>query len=99
PLSQLRRTIAANLQRSAQEAPHIYFQVDVDISALNDMVAVANRPAASGSPKVTLTAVLAKAVAWTLTRHPRLNSHLAAQEILQYADIHLGLAVALEDGL
>lgn len=99
PLSQMRRTIAANLQRSAQEAPHIYFQVDVDISALNDMVAVANRQAASGSPKVTLTAVLAKAVAWALTRHPRLNSHLAAQEILQYADIHLGLAVALEDGL
>ncbi|HRN51824.1 MAG TPA: 2-oxo acid dehydrogenase subunit E2 [Anaerolineales bacterium] len=99
PFSQMRRTIADNLQRSAQEAPHIYFQTDVDITALNDMVAEANRKPAEGAPKVTLTAVLAKAVAWTLVRHPRLNSHLGKDEVLQFSDIHLGLAVALDEGL
>ncbi|MCL4257416.1 MAG: 2-oxo acid dehydrogenase subunit E2, partial [Anaerolineales bacterium] len=99
PFTQMRRTIADNLQRSMQEAPHIYFQVDADVSALNDMVAEANRQAAEGDAKVTLTAVLAKAVAWTLQRHPRLNSHLGQGEVLQYQDIHLGIAVALDDGL
>lgn len=99
PFSQMRRTIADNLQRSAQEAPHIYFQTDVDMSALNDMVAEANRKPAEGAPKVTLTAVLAKAVAWTLRRNPRLNSHLGQNEVLQFSDIHLGLAVALDEGL
>lgn len=99
PFTQMRRTIADNLQRSMQEAPHIYFQVDADVSALNDMVAEANRQAAEGDAKVTLTAVLAKAAAWTLLRHPRLNSHLGQGEVLQYQDIHLGLAVALDDGL
>ncbi len=99
PFTQMRRTIADNLQRSTQEAPHIYFQVDADMSALNDMVTEANRQAAEGDAKVTLTAVLAKAVAWTLQRHPRLNSHLGQGEVLQYEDINLGLAVALDDGL
>ncbi len=99
PFSQMRRTIADNLQRSAQEAPHIYFQTDVEITALNDMVAEANRKPVEGAPKVTLTAVLAKAVAWTLLRHPRLNSHLGKDEVLQFSDIHLGLAVALDEGL
>lgn len=99
PFTQMRRTIADNLQRSMQDAPHIYFQVDADMSALNDMVAEANRQAAGGDAKVTLTAVLAKAVAWTLLRNPKLNSHLGQGEILQYQDINLGLAVALDEGL
>lgn len=99
PFTQMRRTIADNLQRSMQEAPHIYFQVDADISALNDMVAEANRTAVDGDAKVTLTAVLAKAVAWTLLRNSKLNSHLGQGEVLQYQDINLGLAVALDEGL
>ncbi|UYN90523.1 MAG: 2-oxo acid dehydrogenase subunit E2 [Anaerolineales bacterium] len=99
PFTQMRRTIADNLQRSMQEAPHIYFQVDADMSALNDMVAEANRTAVDGDAKVTLTAVLAKAVAWTLLRNPKLNSHLGQGEVLQYQDINLGLAVALDEGL
>lgn len=99
PFSQMRRTIASNLQRSAQEAPHIYFQSDTDMTALSDMVVEGNRHKKEGDPKVTLTAVLAKIVAWTLVRHPRVNSHLEGESILEYADVDLGIAVALDDGL
>lgn len=99
PFTQMRRTIAITMQHSAQDAPHIYFQADTDMTAIGDMVLEGNRQKKETDPKVTLTAVLAKAVAWTLTRHPRLNSHLEGNSILQFDDVNLGIAVALEDGL
>lgn len=99
PLTQMRRTIAANLQHSAQQAPHIYFQADTDMTALADLVLEGNRDRNEDEAKVTITSVLAKAVAWTLTRHRRLNSNFLGEEILQFEDVNLGIAVALEDGL
>jgi pyruvate dehydrogenase E2 component (dihydrolipoamide acetyltransferase) len=47
----------------------------------------------------TVTAILSKAVAAALIQHPRVNSHLIEQEIREYHVVHLGMAVALEDGL
>jgi pyruvate dehydrogenase E2 component (dihydrolipoamide acetyltransferase) len=98
PFNNMRRIIARNLQKSMQEAPHIYFQVDVDMTEANALVAFANANAPEGV-KVTLTALITRAVAWTLRKHPMLNSHLNGEEILVMSAVNVGIAVALQDGL
>lgn len=98
PFTNMRRTIARTMQRSMQEAPHITFQSDVDMTALLELVELANERA-TGGVKVSLTAALAKAVAWALERHPLLNSRLGDDEIILQPAINLGIAVALDDGL
>jgi pyruvate dehydrogenase E2 component (dihydrolipoamide acetyltransferase) len=98
PFNNMRRIIARNLQKSMQDAPHIYFQRDIDIGAANELIAYANETAADGV-KITLTAVLIKAVAWALRRHPLLNSHLSGEELLVMNEVNIGVAVALENGL
>ena len=100
PFTPMRRTIARNLQRSMQEAPHITFQADMDMTALVALLARVNkRVVAAGEKEVTITAVLTKAVAWTLKQNPMLNAHLGDDEIWLHDDVHIGIAVALDDGL
>jgi pyruvate dehydrogenase E2 component (dihydrolipoamide acetyltransferase) len=99
PFSTMRRTIARNMQRSMQEAPHITFQADIDMTAIQALVSRANERRPAGSDKVTLTAALARAVAWALERNPALNSHLGQDELLLWPAAHIGIAVALDDGL
>ena len=99
PFSTMRRTIARAMQRSMQEAPHITFQIDVDMTAIQALVARANEVRPEGGEKVTLTAALARAVAWALGRNPALNSHLGDDELLLWPMVNVGIAVALDDGL
>ncbi|MCA9906416.1 MAG: 2-oxo acid dehydrogenase subunit E2, partial [Anaerolineae bacterium] len=98
PFTRMRRIIATNLQKSMQDAPHIYFQREVDLTAANTLVAYANQHAPDGV-KVTLTAVFVRAVAWALRRHPLLNSYLSGEEVLVMAAVNVGVAVALNEGL
>jgi pyruvate dehydrogenase E2 component (dihydrolipoamide acetyltransferase) len=98
PFNNMRRTIARNLQKSMQDAPHIYFTTDIDMTAANALVAYANANAPEGV-KVTLTALITRAVAWTLRRHTLVNSHLNGEEVLVMSSVNVGIAVALENGL
>ncbi len=111
PLTGIRRTIAERMQRSAQEAPHIYFEADIDAGSLEDLRQRGNarlsdnqpRSVSSlverGQPRISLTALLVRAVAWTLARHLLLNSQLSGDKILLLPDVHVGVAVAAESGL
>lgn len=99
PFTTMRRTIARTLQRSMQEAPHITFQADIDMTAVLALVSRANELRPAGAEKITLTAALARAVAWTLDRHPTLNSHLGDDEVILWPVANIGIAVALDDGL
>jgi pyruvate dehydrogenase E2 component (dihydrolipoamide acetyltransferase) len=96
PLTGLRRTIAERMTRSYQQAPHITFTLDVDMSA-----ALALRRAAGEeeSQAPSLTAILVRACAWALRQHPRMNSYVQDEEIWLLPRIDVGVAVALEDGL
>ena len=96
PLVGLRRTIATRVQRSYQEAPHISFTLDVDMSAILELRSNAGN---EGAPSPSLTAVLVYACAWALRRHPRLNSYLQDNEIWLLPRINIGVAVSLEEGL
>ncbi len=99
PLAGMRKTIASRMQQSWQQAPHITFDADIDVSALEDLRRRANADLPQGHPRVSLTALIAKACAWALARHPRMNARLQGENILLLSDINIGVAVALEDGL
>ncbi|MEM7333910.1 MAG: dihydrolipoamide acetyltransferase family protein [Chloroflexota bacterium] len=91
PLSNMRRAIANNLQSSWQQAPHIMFSAEMEMTAVLAFVAEYDG--------VNLTAVLTKIVAWTLTKHPAVNAHLIENDIFLHDDVHIGMAVALDEGL
>lgn len=99
PLAGMRRTIAQRLQKSFQEAPHIFFDAEIDVTAAEGLRARANARLSKDQPKISLTAIVAKACAWALGRHPWLNSWLIGDEIQVCGDVNLGVAVALEEGL
>jgi pyruvate dehydrogenase E2 component (dihydrolipoamide acetyltransferase) len=100
PLVGMRRTIAERLTASYQTIPHITFTARVDMTGLNAARAELNTHAqAAGLPKISVTALLVKAVAYALKRHPWLNSSLVGDEIRLRKEINVGVAVALETGL
>ena len=100
PLKGMRRSIADRLQASYQTAPHIQFTSRVDLTQLNQTRKEMNEKAkALGSAHISVTALLVKAVAWTLMRHAFVNSSLKGEEIHLHGEANVGVAVALPDGL
>jgi pyruvate dehydrogenase E2 component (dihydrolipoamide acetyltransferase) len=103
PLAGMRKVIAQRMQQSAQNAPHIHLEITVDATAAEALRARANQRLKPGQAKVSLTAVIARACAWALTQHPRLNAWLMAtpqnEQIIIPAQVNLGIAVAVEEGL
>lgn len=97
PLKGLRGAIARNVSEGWQ-APQVAIAVDVDMSRARDLVAGQGE---SGDvlARVTLTAVVLRALAQTLRAHPRLNGWVRDGVVELAPAVHLGLAVALEDGL
>ena len=100
PVKGMRKVIADRLQASYQTAPHISLSLSADVS---EVLRISERLSSAvqeetGHP-LTMTAILAKVVGATLHEHPRLNAHLVDDEIREFSDVHLGIAVALEDGL
>jgi len=103
PLSGMRQVIAQRMQRSAQNAPHINLELTVDATAAEALRERANQRLGEGEGRVSLTAVIARACAWALSRHPLLNAWLVntpqGEQILVPAQVNLGIAVAVEEGL
>lgn len=100
PLAGTRRIIAERMSRSVREAPQFTVSIDVEMgramAIVEDLAAWAER---EGGPRVTLTALLVKACAWALRRHPALNATLEGEEILEWEDVNIGVAVAVPEGL
>ena len=94
-LSSMRRTIAKRLVQSKAPVPHFYLTVDVAM----DRVWEAYRALREENYPVSLNDVVIKATASALRRHPEINASFAGDHVKQYNRVHIGLAVALEDGL
>jgi pyruvate dehydrogenase E2 component (dihydrolipoamide acetyltransferase) len=99
PLIGMRRTIAKNMQRSMQEAPHMTLQIDIPMDALENLRKEMNAEQEKKSEKISLTAFITKAVALSLKRNPILNSQYSEKEIKILGEIHIGIATALDEGL
>ena len=99
PLTKMRATIAQRLQQSKQQIPHFYTTVEADVELISAMRARLNHLLEAEDVKLSLGDFVAKAVAQALLIHPQVNAHLVANEITRFGDVHLGMAVALPDGL
>jgi pyruvate dehydrogenase E2 component (dihydrolipoamide acetyltransferase) len=101
PLSAMRRTIARRLSSSMQTAPHFYVTSVIDTDRLAALRQQINEYAA-GDPspiKVSFNDLIIRAVAKALLRMPQMNVSFAEDRILQKKAVHIGVAVALEEGL
>ncbi|HXG19801.1 MAG TPA: dihydrolipoamide acetyltransferase family protein [Methylomirabilota bacterium] len=98
PFSRMRATIAKRMAESMREIPHFYVTVEIDMSEAVRMRA-ALKASARVTVDVTYTHFLIKAVAIALQQHPRLNASFAGDGRELKAEINIGVAVSLEDGL
>ena len=99
PLTKMRTAIAKALQRSKQELPHFYVTVDVDVEELFNLRVRLNKLLESQGVKVSVNDFVTKAVAAALVKHPALNAHFTGDSVTQFGDVHIGVAVAIPDGL
>ncbi|HUZ81210.1 MAG TPA: dihydrolipoamide acetyltransferase family protein [Gaiellaceae bacterium] len=96
-LSPMRAAIARRMVDSKREAPHFYVETEVSMVAALEFVARSR--ADTESPRVTVTALLARACAVALGSNPRLNAVWSERGLEQVDAVNLGVAVALDDGL
>ncbi len=96
-LSQMRKTIAKRMGQSKREAPHIYLTVSIGMDRAMAMRAELNL--AIEGTKVSVNDVIVLACAKALRKHPRVNSSYSENGIVEHGDIHVGVAVSLDDGL
>ena len=100
PLTSIRRTIAERMQQSFQEAPHIALTVDVDMTEAENARKRFNLQAEKlGHPRISVTALLIKVVAWALARNPYINASFNGDSISLWKDVHIGVATAAPQGL
>jgi pyruvate dehydrogenase E2 component (dihydrolipoamide acetyltransferase) len=97
-LSQMRKTIARRLVESKFSAPHFYLTMEIDMTQ-----AVEDRKRINGildeSGRISFNDIVVKACALALLRHPKVNASWMDNVIRMYHDVHIGVAVAVEDGL
>jgi pyruvate dehydrogenase E2 component (dihydrolipoamide acetyltransferase) len=99
PLTKMRSAIARSLLSSKQNIPHYYESIDVDVEDLAKLRVELNDLLEPEKIRLSLGDFIAKAVATALLRHPALNSTFNGTEITRWGDVHLGMAVAIPDGL
>ena len=96
-LTQIRKTIARRLSESIGPIPTFYLTAEYDLSRVEDMRKA--MVALGDEYKVSVNDVLLKAVATALAQHPEVNSHWLGDRIRMFNRVHLGVAVATDDGL
>jgi pyruvate dehydrogenase E2 component (dihydrolipoamide acetyltransferase) len=94
--SQMRKVIAKRLGESKFSAPHFYLTMEINMD--NAMTARAAMNEVS-DVKISFNDMVVKAAAMALRKHPAVNSSWMGDFIRQYQHIHLGVAVAIEEGL
>jgi len=94
--SQMRKTIAKRLSASKFSAPHYYLGVEFDMDH-----AIAFRTQYNTLPdtKISFNDIVVKATALALKQHPQVNAKWEDHQITQHHHVHIGVAVAVEDGL
>ena len=94
--SQMRKAIARSLGNSKFTAPHFYLNIEVDMEN-----AMASRKMINAIPdtKVSFNDMVVKACAMALKKHPQVNTSWTDNTTLFHKHIHVGVAVAVDEGL
>jgi pyruvate dehydrogenase E2 component (dihydrolipoamide acetyltransferase) len=95
-VSQMRKTIARRLAESKFTAPHFYLTLDIDMD--NAIKARKSMNAIDGI-KISFNDMVIKAVAMSLRQHPTINSSWLGDVIRRNHHVHIGVAVAVDEGL
>ncbi|MBI3608141.1 MAG: 2-oxo acid dehydrogenase subunit E2 [Nitrospirae bacterium] len=96
PLSLMRATIAKRMAESKATVPHFYVTTEIDAGKLLEVKA---RFADTGEPKIGVTELLVKAMGQALVAVPRVNASFGGNAVVYHAGSHVGVAVALEEGI
>ncbi len=99
PVTQMRKTIAKRLVTSIGPVPTFYLTVDVDMTRMMEARERMNAALEKQGLKVSVNDLLIKATALALKRHPEVNAAWHEDHIKRYHRVHMGVAVAVEDGL
>ncbi|MFJ6001932.1 dihydrolipoamide acetyltransferase family protein [Arthrobacter sp. NPDC092385] len=101
PIRGMRKHTAAAMVASAFTAPHVTEFLTLDVTPTMDLLAELKASRAFEGTRVTPLTIVSKAVCIAVARNPTLNSSWdeAAQEIVQYSDVNLGIAAATPRGL
>lgn len=95
-VSQMRKAIARRLTESKNGAPHFYLTMDIN---MDNAVSVRTQLNNVLPKKVSFNDIVIKAVAYALHQHPNINSSWLGDTIRTYDHIHIGMAVAVDEGL
>ncbi len=95
-LSQIRKTIARRLSESKFSAPHFYLTTEID---MDQCVLARTQLNESGDIKISYNDLIVKACALALRKNPGVNVSWMGDKIIYHHDIHIGVAVAIEEGL
>ena len=104
PLSQLRKTIARRLVQSIGPVPTFYLTSEADMERVWEgreaLLGGEHRSGGQGTEvRASFNDILIKAVASALRQHPACNAWWQDDHIRYWAEVHIGMAVAIEDGL
>lgn len=95
-ISQMRKTIARRLSQSKFTAPHFYLTIEVD---MDKAIAIRKQINEVSPVKISFNDLVLKAAASSLRQHPAVNASWLEDRIRYNKEIHIGVAVAVEDGL
>ncbi|HQV60401.1 MAG TPA: pyruvate dehydrogenase complex dihydrolipoamide acetyltransferase [Chitinophagaceae bacterium] len=96
PNSQMRNVIAKRLGESKFSAPHFYLTMEIN---LDNAMAARTQLNEISPAKISFNDMVVKAVALALRQHPAINASWMGDKIRRNHHIHIGIAVAIEDGL
>jgi pyruvate dehydrogenase E2 component (dihydrolipoamide acetyltransferase) len=96
-VSQMRKTIARRLAESKFSAPHFYLTMEIDMDKAVEARSMINE--AISPAKVSFNDIVIKAAAAALKKHPKVNSSWLGDKIRYNEHVHIGVAIAVEEGL
>ncbi len=100
PFTGMRKTVAENVAKSAQTAPHVTLTAEVDMTeAVRVREQILEEFERKYGTRLSFTDLIVKAAARAIIDHPMINTTLQGNEILVLADVNVGIAVAIEGGL
>lgn len=99
PLSPMRKTIAKRLTQSIGPVPHFFLTVEIDMGEAMRLRGRINERFADRGVKVSPNDLIIKAVAAALKKHPWVNASWTGEAIRFHDQVHIGVAVAVDEGL
>ncbi len=99
PLTQIRKTIAKRLAASIGPIPHFFLTTEVDMERAAEAREALNKQLGEAGGKISFNDIVIKAVALALVQHRACNAWFQEDHIRYWNEVHIGMAVAIEDGL